>query len=180
MRIISGKNKGKILSTFKLETTRPTSDMVKQALFNIIGEDIDNAVFLDLFAGTGAVGLESVSRNCKFVYFVDCNKESVQLVSKNAKLINANNIQISNVNYDVFLKMAVKNSIKFDIVFIDPPYKSDFAEKAVEFIVKNELINNGGLLFWEHDIAKLNILNNYGNFTTKKYGIKYLSYFRVE
>ena len=82
MRIIAGKYKGKILNSFKLDTTRPTSDMVRSSLFNIIGEKIIDSDFLDLFGGTGACGIEADSRNAKKVTIVDNNIESINLINK--------------------------------------------------------------------------------------------------
>lgn len=176
MRIISGKNKGKVLNGFKLETTRPTSDLVKQALFNIISFKIENSVFLDLFGGTGACGIEAISRGAKQVVFVDNNKESVNLINSNLKLINAKNYTVLSKNYDLALNQLKEEKVCFDIIFIDPPYKSDFAEKSINFIINNNLLNEDGLIVWEHDKDKLAMIDNAGCFKTKKYGIKYLSY----
>lgn len=176
MRIIAGKNKGKILKTFKLDTTRPTSDLVKQALFNIIYFKVEDGIFLDLFGGTGACGIEAISRGAKQVIFVDNNKESVNLINSNAKLINATNYQILNNNYEDALKKFKDANMSFDIIFIDPPYKSNFAEKSVNYIINNNLLNQNGLLVWEHDKDKLDMIDSANCFKTKKYGIKYLSY----
>lgn len=179
MRIIAGKNKGKVLVDFKLETTRPTSDLVKGALFNIIAEKIVDCEFLDLFGGTGSISCEAVSRGASSVITVDNNNESIKIIKKNLSLINANNVKVLNSNFVDALKQFIKNKNKFDIIFLDPPYKTDFAEQSIEFILKNNLLKENGLLIWEHDEDKLNLLNNYGNFKTKKYGKKYLSIYQI-
>ena len=175
MRIIAGKNKGKVLAEFKLDSTRPTSDLVKGALFNIIGEKVFDCEFLDLFGGTGAISCEAVSRGAKNVVVTDNNYESIKLINKNLKSINANNVKVINSSFLDALKQLKRQNKTFDIVFLDPPYKTDFAEQAVRFILDNNLINENGLLIWEHDKEKLEIINSLGNFKTKKYGKKYLS-----
>ena len=175
MKITAGKNKGKILTEFKLSTTRPTSELVRQALFDTLGNDLSNLVFLDLFGGTGAVACEAVSRNVERVYVVDNNKESISIINKNVSLIKAKNVNVIMNNYEKALKFFNDNNIKFDIIFIDPPYATDFAEKSIDYIFENKLLNSGGCIIWEHDKTKLDVLNNYNVIKTKKYGIKYLS-----
>ena len=83
MRIIAGKFKGKVLKEFNLDSTRPTSDLVRGALFNAVGTKIENSIFLDLFSGTGAVGIEALSRGAKECYFVDSNKSAIKIITKN-------------------------------------------------------------------------------------------------
>lgn len=172
MRIISGKFKGKVLKEFELPTTRPTSDLVRGALFNIIGSKIVDSTFLDLFSGTGAVGIEALSRGAKQVYFVDSNSESINLIKKNLSLVNCRNYQIFNFDFLEALKNLSNQYIKLDIIFIDPPYLSTFAEQALKLILKLNILNDNGLIFWEHDKEKLPLLNN---FKTKKYGKKFIT-----
>ena len=179
MRIIAGKYKGKILNSFKLDTTRPTSDMVRSSLFNIIGEKIIDSDFLDLFGGTGACGIEADSRGAKKVTIVDHHIESINLINKNIKLVKSGNINVVNQDYDKFLSYCKDSKLKFDIIFIDPPYKSNFGEISIDYILDNHLVKDDGLIIWEHDKEKLQILDKYANFNirTKKYGIKYLTIF---
>lgn len=176
MRIIAGKHKGKVLNEFKLDTTRPTSDLVKQALFNIISYKIEDSVFLDLFGGTGACGLEAISRGSKLVYCVDNNSLSINLIKSNASLIKSTNFNIFKMDYLQALEYFKQNNISFDIIFLDPPYKTDFAEKSINYILKNNLLKDNGLLCWEHDKDKLLVKEKLGFCKTKKYGIKFLSY----
>lgn len=176
MRIIAGKYKGKILNSFKLDTTRPTSDIVRSSLFNILGDKIIDCIFLDLFGGTGACGVEAISRGSKQVYIVDKNKESVNLINKNLNLVNASAI-VENTDYLTFLGNCKLKKICFDVVFIDPPYATDFGENAIKFIIENNLVCSDSVIVWEHDKTKLDYVDSlkYPNVRTKKYGIKYLT-----
>lgn len=175
MRIIAGKFKGKVLKQFELDTTRPTSDMVRGAIFNILGEKTQNSIFLDLFAGTGAVGIEALSRGAKKVVFVDANKDSVALVKKNLSLIKANNFIIMQKQcFDVLKEFAYQGE-QFDIIFLDPPYATNLAEKCVKVIYNQDLLAENGLIVWEHDETKLELLQSVEHVKTKKYGKKYVS-----
>ena len=119
MRVIAGKFKGKILKEFELQTTRPTADLVRGALFNVIGFNIENASFLDLFSGTGAVGIEALSRSAGKCIFVDANKDAIKLINKNLQSIDANNYEIYFEDYKLVLKKFSLNNYLFDIVFLD-------------------------------------------------------------
>ena len=100
MRVIAGKYKGKNLSEFTLGTTRPTADMVREALFDKIGLQISGKTFLDLFAGTGAIGIEALSRNAEFCWFVDAEKKAIDIINKNLNLVRAENCQVLNLNFE--------------------------------------------------------------------------------
>ncbi len=177
MRIIAGKFKGKVLTKFDLDTTRPTSDLIREALFDKIGVDVDCSTFLDLFSGTGAVGIEALSRNAKFCYFVDSEKSAINIIKKNLSKISADNFEVINNKFDVALKGFAKQNLTFDFVFLDPPYKSDFAERAIDMLIELGLVNENSLIVWEHDSSKLNYVeNSFKDFKTKKYGQKFLTY----
>ena len=177
MRIIAGKFKGKKLKTFTLSSTRPTSDMVRESLFNKIGTMVDESIFLDLFCGTGACGIEALSRGAKQVYFVDENIDAIKLTRSNLALIKTNDAHVLNMNFSDALKKFNNQNIKFDIIFLDPPYKSDFAEMAISLIKRYDLIFEDSVIVWEHDKDKNEIIEKYfENSTTKKYGDKYLTY----
>ena len=181
MRVIAGKYKGKVLTEFELSSTRPTADMVREALFDKIGFLVDDCVFLDLFAGTGAVGIEAISRGAKYCCFVDIDKSAQKIIEKNLKSVNATNYEILNCDYLTALKTFAVKKNKFDIVFIDPPYKTDFAEIAIEYIFQNNLLAENGLCVWEHDDSKLDyIKKKYDQVKTKKYGKKYLTYIQKD
>lgn len=175
MRIIAGKFKGKVLKEFELLSTRPTTDLVKGAVFNILGQKVENCCFLDLFAGTGAMGIEAISRGAKSVIFADNNKESISLIRKNLALIKANNFIIMHNNCFETLKILYNQNKQFDIVFIDPPYNSMYAEKCIKLICKLNLLSENGLIVWEHDETKLSLTKQYEQIKTKKYGKKYIT-----
>ena len=177
MRIISGKFKGKVLKTFELLSTRPTTDMVREALFDKIGLDVEGKVFLDLFAGTGANGIEALSRNAQTCYFVDAEKKAVELIKKNLNLVDANNGFVFQLDYKIALQNFSKQKLTFDHIFLDPPYKTDFAEDAITIIEEYSLLNKNGLVVWEHDQSKNEYIDaHFVNFKTKKYGKKFLTY----
>lgn len=177
MRIIAGKYKGKVLKEFDLGTTRPTADMVREALFDKIGIDIAGKTFLDLFAGTGAVGLEAASRNASFCTFVDAEKKSTEIIKKNIELLNAQNIEVLCMDFAKALEYFASHGKRFDYIFLDPPYKTDFAERAIDIIRQLQLLSPDGLLIWEHDKSKAAYVEKqFPDCKTKKYGIKFLTY----
>lgn len=177
MRIIAGKYKGKKLVEFDLNTTRPTSDMIREALFDKIGYKVFDANFLDLFAGTGACGIEAISRSAKQVFFVDANKQAISIIKKNLQSIGKNDAVVLQSDYILATKQFAKQNLQFDIVFLDPPYASEFAENAISQLFENNLLAPDFLIVWEHDKTKNNYVERkYPNATTKKYGDKFLTY----
>lgn len=176
MRVISGKYKYKKLNEFNVPSTRPTSDKVKESLFDIL-VNIDGKICLDLFAGTGALGIEAISRGANKCYFVEENINIYKILVKNFKEIGIKESEINALrcDYKKALKGYVNKNIQFDIIFIDPPYKTNFAELAIEFILKNNLLKDDGVICWEHDNSKLNLLENYNVIKHKKYGSTYLT-----
>jgi len=163
MRIIAGTAKGKRLITLAGIATRPTLDRVKEALFNIIQFDISEAHVLDLFAGSGALGLECLSRGAKYVVFCDNSHEAAKVIKENIENTKfEENSEVLNKDYMLALKKLHKESYKFDIIFLDPPYGSDFDTKALEEIMKLELLSDDGMIIIETDNKKkeIEILKN--------------------
>ena len=161
MRIISGKAKGTKLYTLEGNNTRPTLDRVKESLFNIIQSKIPDSIFLDLFAGSGAIGLEAVSRNAKKVILVDNSKEAINIIRKNIeKTHSENNVELIKNDYKIVLEKYI--NIKPDIIFIDPPYETDYAYEAIKIILKKELLKDNTLIIIETDDEEriLKQLNN--------------------
>ncbi len=129
MRVITGKARGISLKTPDGMATRPTSDRVKEAVFSIIQFDVPNANVLDLFAGTGQLGIEALSRDARSAVFVDQRDDAIQLVRENLKRTRLENIgRVVKEDYAVFLQ---KCSEKFDIIFLDPPYSEKFLENSL-------------------------------------------------
>lgn len=167
MRVISGKYRGRNLKEFNLETTKPTTDRVKENLFNLIQFQVADAVVLDLFSGTGALGIESISRGAKQVFLIEKNKDAIKIIKSNLDGIEGDYI-LKEMDAFTFLNEI---KIKFDIILLDPPYKTDFGVKAIELILKNDLLNESGVILFETS-SELNFELNFNglNVSKKKYG----------
>lgn len=140
MRIISGKARGTKLYTLEGTTTRPTLDRVKESIFNIIQNDIQGSIFLDLFSGSGAIGLEAVSRGAKKAILCDKSKEAINIIKKNIEKTHlSEQIELYNKDFEEILK-KIKEPI--DIIYVDPPYQTEYIQKALEIINNSEYIDN--------------------------------------
>ena len=150
MRIISGTARGTKLYTLEGQTTRPTLDRVKESLFNIIQNEIPNSIFLDLFSGSGAIGLEAVSRGARKAILCDKSKDAIQIIKKNIEKTHlSEKVELYNLDYEVLLKNKVKE--KLDIVYIDPPYDSDFVIKSIKHIIEQKMIDENSVIIIETD-----------------------------
>ncbi len=179
MRIIGGKYRSRVLSDFAGESVRPTSDRVKESLFNILFLKLRGARILDLFAGSGALGLESISRGAKEVVFNDCSKDSLFILKKNlsALKIQPNGEEAKLINGDYLVCLQNLCGV-FDIIFLDPPYAQDFGEKALEKIADRGLLADGGIAVYERDRAFEGEIDGLEKYDERKYGKTYLSFFR--
>lgn len=150
MRIISGTARGTKLFTLEGETTRPTLDRVKESMFNIIQNEVLNSIFIDLFSGSGAIGLEAASRGAKKVILCDKSKQAINIINKNIEKTHLKEkVELYNLDYEMLLKSKIKEQA--DIIYIDPPYKSDFAINAVNIILENRLVNEDSTIIIETD-----------------------------
>lgn len=149
MRIIAGSLKGRRLNPPTTLPVRPTTDMARESLFNILGNYIDyeDCTVMDLFAGTGAVSLEFISRGAKEVTSIDINTQCTDFIKESARQFNVNNNHV--VRADVFdlIKRAYK---KFDIIFADPPYALENLGKLPDLIFEHDLLSEEGLFILEH------------------------------
>ncbi|MBQ3435823.1 MAG: 16S rRNA (guanine(966)-N(2))-methyltransferase RsmD [Bacilli bacterium] len=171
MKVISGKYKGRKLLGFNIDGTRPTMDRVKESLFAMIQDYLAEATILDLFCGSGALGIEALSQNSKYAYFIDKNPKAINIVKKNIETLDITNAEVIRNDYLKFLESTTNT---FDVIFLDPPYKTDFISKTLNIIEKRNLLNDKGIIVCETD--QLNKVNN-NNFTSikeKKYGDKYI------
>jgi 16S rRNA (guanine(966)-N(2))-methyltransferase RsmD len=190
MRIITGKFKGKALfSPPKNIALRPTSDKVKEAIFDTIRDAVKDSFFLDLFAGSGAVGLEALSEGAKFIVFIDKNGVAIQTLKKNVYLLSAQN-DVSIMKRDVlatlknYQKIEEKITEKFNIIFLDPPFPSLLAGKVVEMLSNFPLLKNDSIVIAEHgtreklpqEIVGKNTLEK---IKEKKYGKIAVTYYKV-
>lgn len=156
MRIIAGKLRGKVLKSPKDEKVRPTLDRVKEAIFSMITPNIRNAQVLDLFAGSGALGLETLSRGAEFVTFVDMDKESIKLVKDNINLCNAQeNSRVLYMGAKEAFGQASNKGWKFDIIFMDPPYEGEIAKKVLQECDFNIIMNERSIIIVETDVKEL-------------------------
>ena len=173
MKIISGKYKGRVLEGFDIAGTRPTMDRVKESLFAMIQSYLEDATVLDLFAGSGNLGIEALSEGAKEIYLVDKNKKSFQVINRNLKKIGIEASDIFCGDYKSALKKYREQSIKFDIIFLDPPYQTDLVKKSVEMIEKYELLSQNGIIVAESDILdKIIFSDKLEIVKSKKYGDK--------
>ena len=144
MRVISGQARGRKLKTPEGFDVRPTTDNVKESVFNIISFDIEGRRVLDLFAGTGQMGIEAISRGAAEVTFVDSSREALNTVKENLKICGFK-AQVLQSDAVAFLKGAPK----YDIIFIDPPYDSQLYTPVLENIMEFDLLNEGGIIIAE-------------------------------
>lgn len=150
MRIISGTARGTKLYTLEGLNTRPTLDRVRESLFNIIQNEVKESIFLDLFSGSGAVGLEAASRGAKEVIICDKSKEAVQIINKNIEKTHLKDkIKLYNTDFISLLKNKITE--KLDIIYIDPPYDSDFIFLSLKEILERKLIDENSLVIVETD-----------------------------
>ena len=164
MRIISGKARGTKLYTLEGTNTRPTLDRVKESVFNIIQNRLEDAVVLDLFAGSGAIGIEALSRGASKAVLCDKSREAIEIIKKNIdKTHMEDKTQVFNVDFETCLE-KVKNE-KFDIIYLDPPYETNYITKALQKIKDLDIAKKESLIIIETDdeqriekeIEKINI-----------------------
>ena len=168
MRVIAGQAKGTKLVSIKSSQVRPTLDQVRETLFNILGHDLSGEYFLDWFGGSGAVGIEALSRGAKKVVWVENNRQSQDLIYANLKKCRFENNDKGGLSYFAWelLKMGAlqalpileKKSLKFDVIYIDPPFADNLYEKCLIGLSSSQLLKKDSLIVVEHH--NKNILQN--------------------
>lgn len=179
MRVISGKYRSLKLDGYDIDGIRPTMDKVKESVFAMINEYIYDSVCLDLFSGTGSLGIEALSNGSKYVYFVDKLSDSIEITKSNLNKIKDSNYKIINSSYKMALKNFKENNIKFDIIFLDPPYGKIKIKDLLEEIINLDLLNNNGIVVCEYENEILD--ENYGNLNLikdRKYGKTYIKIYK--
>ena len=152
MRVITGKARGIVLKTPDGMATRPTADRVKEALFSIIQFNVPCAKVLDLFAGTGQLGIEALSRDAKSAVFVDEREEACRLVRENLKRTRLEqSAKVVRADYMDYLKKCKES---FDIILLDPPYAEKFLENALKTITEIDILQSGGIIVTERPAEK--------------------------
>lgn len=151
MRIIGGRAKGSQIYAPKGQDTRPTQDRVRESLFNILQRDVQDATVLDLFAGSGALALEAVSRGASRAVVVDHAREAVQCIRRNVeKLGFAEDVRILPREYHAAIQLLAREGLRFDLVFLDPPYRMDTLGEITGEIKEAGLLQEGALVVVEH------------------------------
>lgn len=174
MRVIGGLYRGHKLKAPQGRNTRPTEDRIKENIFNLLSHDYSDFFFLDLFAGSGGLGIEILSRGAAKGIFVDKNRNAISQIHSNLELLKiTENVQVWQMDYRRAVDQCVEKDYKFDCIFLDPPYeRSDFYTNSLEAIINGNLLNDGGKVVIEKDKSVeidlpscLQILKerNYGN-----------------
>ena len=169
MRVISGNFKSRILKGHKLKNTRPTMDKIKESVFSMIQNDVKDSIFLDLFSGSGSIGIEALSNNAKICYFVDNDIEDLKTIQENIKDLDLiEKSVILKLDYKKALLYFFNNNIKFDIIYLDPPYNKNYVQNSIELIEEYNLLNNKLICEFENEI----INTKYKLIKEKKYNTK--------
>ncbi len=189
MRISGGIAKGRKIGSKSLLSKkegkeyrlRPTSAKVREALFNILREKIDGAIFLDLYAGTGTVGFEALSRGAKKTIFVENNLQRIDVMRKVAEKLNfTERCYIVKSNAEDFILRADSNKDLFDIIFLDPPYQTDILENILNIIAEKNVIFDDGFIIAEHFKKKVlpEKIGNLRIIKTYRYGDTMLTFYK--
>lgn len=173
MRIISGIARGTKLETLEGLDTRPTLDRVKESLFSIIQAEIYEANVLDLFSGSGALALESISRGAKKAVSCDSSRKAIEIIRQNVKKTHfEDKVKIINKDYKKCLE-ELENE-KFDIIFLDPPYKTNFGIEATKIIIEKEMLSDEGIIIFETDKREEEYIEEFDKYASikdlRKYG----------
>lgn len=177
MRIISGLKRGRKLISFNGDAIRPTTDRVKESIFNLIQGYVPGSVVLDLFGGSGALSLEAISRGANHATILDKDKRSIEIIKKNIEITDfSDKTDVKHQSAEAFVESVGK---KFDIIFLDPPYNKGFVIPILESVSENELLNDDGIVVLESDfcddhgeVPGLEIIKQ------KKYGRTYITIYK--
>lgn len=155
MRIIAGNWKGHPIKAVPTQKTRPTGDKIREAIFQMIGPYFEGGTCLDLFAGSGALALEALSRGIDKAILVDIQKSAIDTIHQNIQKLNAQEVtEVYRTDAFRALKALHKRERSFDIIFIDPPYHKVSYEKLLEGLASSKVVNPGAFIVCEHDAAK--------------------------
>lgn len=182
MRVISGSARGLKLKAPEGLNTRPTTDRIKESLFNIIAADLYDSVFLDLFSGSGAIGIEALSRGARKAVMVDSDFKSIKVIKANLKAARVENrAEVLTCDVSSAISNIGKRNDKFDIIFMDPPYNRDFIKNTLEYIVKADILSDEGYIIAEQsqeddvpDVKGLNV------FRVKDYKVTKMTFLEKE
>ncbi|UOQ46493.1 16S rRNA (guanine(966)-N(2))-methyltransferase RsmD [Halobacillus salinarum] len=155
MRVIAGEFKGRQLKSVPTHKTRPTTDKVKEAVFHVIGPYFDGGTALDLFAGSGGLGIEALSRGIESCVFVDQQQKAIGTIYENLELLRLQNrVEVFKTDAMRALKAANKRELDFSLIFLDPPYKKFSYKELIEKILNYKLLQQEGTIICEHDASE--------------------------
>ena len=182
MRVIAGKARRIQLKTIEGNNTRPTTDRIKETLFNILQPEIYDATFLDLFSGSGGIGIEALSRGAEHAVFIENNSEAIKCIKDNlavTKLINQAEVMKADACAGI---RQLKGRTPFSIIFMDPPYYKNMFSDALLSVDENELLKEDGIIVVEHDTVD-KFPDNMGRLyksREKKYGNTTITFYKLE
>lgn len=179
MRVVSGNLRGMKLNTIDGDSTRPTREVVKEALFSILTNDVPGATFLDLFAGSGAIGIEAISRGAESAILIDLNPACVKVIKENVKKGRIEDCtRIYNTDYKIALKKL--KGEKIDIAYIDPPYNKEMGVDAIRKMWEYELLSDNGIIIMETDTNEdaPDEIEGFTKYNYKRYGRNILSFYK--
>jgi 16S rRNA (guanine966-N2)-methyltransferase len=180
MRIIGGEAKGRTLHFPSRSNQRPTSDFLREALFNLLGP-LQNQTFLDLFAGSGSVGLEAASRGAQVVCFVEKNKQLVEVIKKNIQTCCLDkNCRIIAGDIDFGLHDLFRKKSEFDIIFADPPYNRDLVDATLKSLSRHKVFRKDSKIVIQHSIKEVfrEMADNMYQTDQRKYGDNALTFLK--
>lgn len=173
MRIVGGVYKGRVLEKFNVEEIRPTSDMVRESLFNILRDKVPGSAFLDAFCGTGAVGIEAASRGAKSVILTEASRSACKVAEKNLLKLKTDNVLLKNCDAVSFMK---NNSGAFDVIYLDPPYKAGLKDAAITAAAT--AINDDGIIVFEDEKPCTEEYDGLEKYDERRYGRAFLTFFK--
>ena len=181
MKIISGKYKGRVLKGFDIKGTRPTMDRVKESVFAMIQDYIKDSAVLDLYSGSGNLGIEALSNGASLAYLVDNNKIAINIINENIKTLNITNANIIKDDAINVLNNLIKGNIKLDIIFLDPPYETNELTRALSKINSNiDLLSNTGIIVCETTLnIDYSLYDNFEIYKERKYSDKQVIILKV-
>ena len=182
MKIISGKYKGRILKGYMIDGTRPTMDRVKESVFAMIQEYVRGSIFLDLYSGTGNIGIEAISNGSKKAYLVDNNMVAIKTIKENISMLKIDNACVIKEDAIKCLNNFINTDIKFDIIFLDPPYHTNELDKSLTIINDNLcLLGESSIIVCETEIKiDYQKYDNLMIYKTRKYGSKEVTILKIK
>lgn len=180
MRVVSGNYKGRQLKAVPGVTTRPTTDKVKEAIFNMVGPYFDGGIALDLFAGSGGLGIEALSRGIEKCIFVDREAKAIQTIHKNLEVCHAEAAsEVYRNDAERALKAIKKRELQFHLIFLDPPYKQQKLKTLINTISENNLLQQSGFIVTEHgsDIQLSDEIDHFIQLKNETYGMSSITIF---